>query len=68
MKRLLCSSIRRIACFCLAMTMLLCQCTQNETKYTLPKGDADNGKLALPDGFEAVVVVDSVGKGKTHRR
>ncbi|RAJ90882.1 glucose/arabinose dehydrogenase [Larkinella arboricola] len=30
----------------------------------LPAGDADNGKLFLPDGFQAVVVVDSVGKGR----
>ena len=65
MKRLLFSSIRRIAYFGVGMAMLLCsQCTQNETKNTLPKGDADNGKLALPDGFEALVVVDSVGKAR----
>jgi len=30
----------------------------------LPDGDPDNGKLFLPDGFEALVVVDSVGKGR----
>jgi hypothetical protein len=65
MKRLLFSSIRRIAYFGVGVAMLLCsQCTQNETKGTLPKGDADNGKLALPDGFEAVVVVDSVGEAR----
>lgn len=31
---------------------------------TLPKGDPDNGGLYLPGGFEAVVVVDSVGRGR----
>lgn len=30
----------------------------------LPEGDPDNGKLFLPDGFEALVVIDSVGKGR----
>src|SRR5688572_532448 len=30
----------------------------------LPAGDPDNGKLILADGFEAVVVADSVGKGR----
>jgi glucose/arabinose dehydrogenase/mono/diheme cytochrome c family protein len=30
----------------------------------LPPGDADNGGLALPDGFQAVVVVDSLGKAR----
>lgn len=30
----------------------------------LPPGDADNGGLYLPEGFQAVVVVDSVGRGR----
>lgn len=30
----------------------------------LPDADPDNGGLFLPDGFEAVVVADSVGKGR----
>lgn len=30
----------------------------------LPKGDPDNGGLFLPDGFEAVVVVDSIGRAR----
>jgi len=30
----------------------------------LPPGDQDNGGLFLPDGFESVVVVDSVGRGR----
>lgn len=30
----------------------------------LPAGDPDNGGLFMPDGFEALVVVDSVGRGR----
>lgn len=30
----------------------------------LPAGDLDNGGLLLPDGFEAVVVVDSIGPAR----
>lgn len=30
----------------------------------LPKADSDNGGLFLPDGFEAVVVVDSIGRAR----
>ncbi|AEL25789.1 c-type cytochrome [Cyclobacterium marinum] len=30
----------------------------------LPKGDADNGGLTLPGGFEAVVVADSIGRAR----
>jgi glucose/arabinose dehydrogenase/mono/diheme cytochrome c family protein len=30
----------------------------------LPKGDINNGGLFLPGGFEAVVVVDSIGRGR----
>lgn len=34
------------------------------SKGTLPKGDTDNGGLSLPDGFEALVVVDSIGSAR----
>lgn len=34
-----------------------------EPKNNIPQGDPDNGGLQLPDGFEAVVVVDSL-KGR----
>jgi len=65
MKRRLPSSIRCITYAGLGMVMLLCtQCKQADTQGALPKGDPDNGKLALPDGFEAVVVVDSVGRAR----
>ena len=35
-----------------------------ENKKPLPRGDADNGGLFLPDGFEALVVVDSIGRAR----
>jgi glucose/arabinose dehydrogenase len=34
---------------------------QNEKTRVVPKADADNGGLFLPDGFGALVVADSVG-------
>ena len=37
--------------------LLLSRCNRTAE---LPEGDADNGGLALPEGFEAVVVVDSL--------
>ncbi|WP_254093452.1 PQQ-dependent sugar dehydrogenase [Dawidia soli] len=36
----------------------------DDPKASLPPGDADKGKLALADGFEALVVVDSVGRAR----
>lgn len=36
------------------------QCNNSD----LPKGDPDNGGLALPGGFEAVVVADSIGRAR----
>ena len=38
--------------------------TQCNSKPSLPKGDPSNGGLFLPDGFEAVVVVDSIGSAR----
>jgi glucose/arabinose dehydrogenase len=46
------------------MLLLFNRCGQKESQHTLPNGDADNGKLTLPDGFEALVVVDSVGRAR----
>ena len=43
------------------LTVLLSSCNQ---KSKLPKGDIDNGGLFLPDKFEAVVVVDSIGNAR----
>lgn len=65
MKRLLLSNARHIASVSICIAMLLCiQCKQNDGPIALPPGDADNGKLALPGGFEAVVVADSVGRAR----
>jgi len=36
------------------------QCTSNN----LPDGDPDNGGLVMPDGFEALVVTDSIGRAR----
>lgn len=38
--------------------------SQCEQKIQLPAGDSDNGGLVLPEGFEAVVVVDSIGSAR----
>ena len=38
--------------------------TQCNEKTQLPAGDSDNGGLVIPDGFEAVVVVDSIGSAR----
>ena len=65
MKRHSFSGIRCVACAVgIAMLLLFNRCGQNESRHTLPIGYADNGKLTLPDGFEALVVVDSVGKAR----
>jgi glucose/arabinose dehydrogenase/cytochrome c553 len=49
------------ALFFLLPGIFLISCNQ---KGKLPKGDPDNGGLFLSDGFEAVVVADSVGKAR----
>ena len=47
--------------FFLVLVFFCCvRCTR--VADTLPPGDADNGGLALPGGFEAVTVVDSLGR------
>jgi glucose/arabinose dehydrogenase/mono/diheme cytochrome c family protein len=44
---------------------LMCSfCTPQEKVASLPPGDPDNGKLAVPDGFEVTVVADSVGRAR----
>jgi len=51
-----------ILCF-LLISGILAQCSENKEKL-LPPGDPDNGGLVLPGGFEAVVVVDSLGSAR----
>lgn len=41
----------------------LVHCTEKSDSI-LPPGDPDNGGLILPEGFEAVVVVDSIGSAR----
>ncbi len=41
------------------IVLLLCSCEPNGV---LPPSDPDNGGLFLPGGFEALTVVDSLGK------
>jgi glucose/arabinose dehydrogenase/mono/diheme cytochrome c family protein len=43
--------------------IVLTQCKAKE-KVKLPPGDPHNGGLLLPGGFEAVVVVDSIGRAR----
>ena len=49
----------RVALYMLLLSGILTQCSKN-----LPPGDIDNGGLILPEGFEAVVVVDSIGPAR----
>lgn len=37
---------------------------QNDISQIIPKTDSDNGGLLLPDGFGALVVVDSIGESR----
>jgi glucose/arabinose dehydrogenase/mono/diheme cytochrome c family protein len=39
-------------------------CVQCKAPVRLPAGDPGNGGLILPDGFEALVVVDSIGRAR----
>lgn len=45
----------------LSITIFFTNCNE---KQSLPKGDVDKGGLFLPAAFEAVVVVDSIGKAR----
>lgn len=45
----------------LLLVLGLSQCT-TDTDLPLPSGDPDNGGLFLPDNFQALVVVDSIGR------
>ena len=54
------SSTVRLFFFCVGLWLFF-SC---EANIKLPAGDADNGGLFLPDGFEAVVVLDSIGRAR----
>ena len=51
--------IKNIFIFILLIFLTSCQ-TKKKT-FVIPKTDADNGGLFLPDGFGALVVADSIG-------
>ena len=46
----------------LLIVLVIISCSK--ISRNLPAGSADNGGLSLPDKFEAVVVVDSIGKAR----
>jgi hypothetical protein len=48
-------------CKPILLIIIFSQCSQQPA---LPPGDADNGGLFLPAGFEALVVIDSTGRGR----
>ena len=47
--------------FLITMSWVLLHC---ESKRSLPNGDADNGGLKVPNGFEVIVVADSTGSAR----
>lgn len=50
-------------CIFIALIFLFSRCDKKKT-WVIPKADADNGGLFLPDGFGALVVSDSVGPAR----
>lgn len=53
---------RLIALGFLITALFLSSCKESTSNNNRLKGDLDNGGLILPGGFEALVVIDSVGK------
>ena len=47
--------------FCLFILLSITTMSCNSNYSELPPSDKDNGGLILPGGFEALVVVDSIG-------
>ena len=55
---------RSLPILCLLLVgAFLVQCTIDKEEK-MPPGDPDNGGLFLPEGFQAVVVVDSIGSSR----
>lgn len=58
--------MKRTTTFLLILTIFILSCTLTQCSSNngraLPQADPDNGNLFLPGGFEALVVVDSLGK------
>ena len=53
--------MRQLICLCLSLIFLFGSCKEKEVVL---QADLDNGGLILPDGFGALVVVDSVGSSR----
>ncbi|MGC3944897.1 MAG: c-type cytochrome [Chryseolinea sp.] len=49
---------------CIVIAFSLYSCTPKEKTTMLPAGDSGNGGLAVPDGFEVKVVIDSIGRAR----
>ena len=49
--------------FCLFIFLSIAAISCNSNISELPPSDKDNGGLILPGGFEALVVIDSIGGG-----
>lgn len=58
---LLCSSIWILI---LLLVVVQAGCRSDQAADRLPPGDPDNGGLWLPEGFEAVVVAESIGRAR----
>lgn len=56
--------LKTVAIFTTIFLFLITACHQPEEYVEIPAGDPDNGGLILPDGFEALVVVDSIGPAR----
>ncbi|WP_339924067.1 c-type cytochrome [uncultured Cyclobacterium sp.] len=62
MKNISFNTQKRLAYYTLMFVLFSLGACQSGVK--LPSGDSDNGGLTLPGGFEAVVVVDSIGRAR----
>jgi glucose/arabinose dehydrogenase len=51
-------------CFFLLLFVFLVNCQNDNKALITPQTDTDNGGLILPDGFGALVVVDSIGESR----
>jgi glucose/arabinose dehydrogenase len=54
--------MNRFCCF--ALLVLFCACTSPSKESRLPPPATDNGGLVLPEGFDALVVTDSIGRAR----
>ena len=57
--------LSKVRFFNLLLTLLLVAFLLNcSQKSNLPEADIDNGGLFLPDGFDALAVIDSIGRAR----